>query len=232
MQELFPDTPKSLLPLGDKTVIDAQLKLLDLPDISDIFILSNEQYHKKFQDWHAVSLHPRIHIMSNGARQSSERRGAVGDMAFFVRATNCDDDLLILGNDNLFEESFAACLAFFKEKQGITIVVHPLEKTNFSLQANSLSLDPETKRIIAFASKQSAQSLPYIASLLYILPRKTVREITAYIEAGKDPDNAANLIQWLFEQGYPLYGYEMEGRRFDVGEPETYKDTIRTWNAR
>lgn len=232
LKPLFPDLPKSLLPLGSRKVIDAQIEKIFPINALPIFVLTNNVFYNSLKQWHIAFPHrDNIHIITNDVNNEREKKGAIGDLDFFIKKIKPEDDLLILGNDNLFNASFEGIINFFTQQCDATVIaLHHIKNTNLSRQGDDVVFDDKTKRIISFRqiSEQSDKrpQSPYIASLLYLLPNSMLRLTDAYLQDGQNPDNAGAFIAWLVDRGYPVFGYEMPGKRFDVGDIEAYQSTL------
>jgi NDP-sugar pyrophosphorylase family protein len=232
MEQFAPGQPKSFLALGKGIVIDEQVRLLREAGVENIYILTNAKYRNAFDDWRKEAEQSKIIILNNTVTRHEVRNGAIGDLDFFVRTVEPRGSFLVLGSDNLFDTSLRDIVDFFKKDDTRGIVgVHLFEKTNFLKQENEAVMDPATHRLLALNSKPSAPISPYLASMIYLLPQNLLYKTKEFLAAGENHDNAARFIAWLVEQGFPIFCYEMAGRRFDVGSPETYQATIRDFKV-
>ena len=230
LRPLTNDIPKSLLPLCGRKVIDEQLAAIVSANLSEIFIVTNSKFRALLENWQlSSSRRARIKIMDDGVKEEIERKGAVGDLAFFIEKANPKDSLFVLGSDNLFEEDFNGIINFFSaQNEAIVVAISHLKNANLSRQPNEVSLD-SAGRIIDFREKPVQPKSPYFASLLYLLPESKLSLAAEYTSSRRDPDNAGNLIAWLVEEGEPVFGYKMKGRRFDIGDPKSYHSTQRDY---
>lgn len=232
LKPLFPNLSKSLLPLGNRNVIEAQIEKILPTNACPIFVLTNNVFYNSLNQWHISSPYrDNIHIIANGVSNEREKKGAIGDFDFFIKKIKLEDDLLILGNDNLFNASFEGIINFFtQQRDAAVIALHHIKNTNLSRQGDDVVFDDKTKRIISFRQipEQSGErpQSPYIASLLYLLPNSMLHLTDTYLRDGQNPDNAGAFIVWLIDRGYPVFGYEMPGKRFDVGDIRAYQSTL------
>ncbi|TSC69722.1 MAG: glucose-1-phosphate thymidylyltransferase, partial [Parcubacteria group bacterium Gr01-1014_70] len=79
-------TGKSLLPLGNRFVIDFQIDALTrTPTVEHIFVVTNEKFYPLMKDWLDTSPRKkRITLVSNGVKVVEERKGVFGDLQFFL----------------------------------------------------------------------------------------------------------------------------------------------------
>ena len=104
---LYPLTenfPKALLPIGGRPIADYILDQIDaLPDVDQIYVLSNHKYAGAFADWakdHALK--HKLTVVDDGTANAETRLGAIGDIWFAIEKMHIDDDLLVVAGDNYF----------------------------------------------------------------------------------------------------------------------------------
>ena len=54
--------------------------------------------------------------------------------------------------------------------------------------------------------------------------------IRRYLEEGNNPDQPGRLVQWLYPQ-LPVYAWQVPGRWYDIGSPETLAQADREFSA-
>ena len=220
--------PKSLLPLGDGTVIDAQLHwLFACKDIAKIVVVSNQKFYDLFVRWREGSVfRNQINIINDGVAHENSRLGAIGDLAFVFERCPDADDLLVLGSDNLFEDEVTGLVERFKhEKEKFVVVtIHDFRKTLATVQPNEVSMDTNNT-LTYFKEKPKQPATSDFVSLLYVLPKTYFVRVTEYLVEGNNPDNAGSFIEWLVKNKYQVRGFRMSGRRFDIGDVASYRAT-------
>ncbi|MDP3725743.1 MAG: sugar phosphate nucleotidyltransferase [bacterium] len=221
-------TGKSLLPLGDRFVIDVQVDaLMRTSLIGHLFVITNEKFYPVMRRWQENSAYKEhITLVSNGVSVLEKRKGAFGDLQYILENTEIDDDVLVLGNDNLFEDSLEPIIQFAKKQNAMTVSVNEFVKTNCTTQTNEVILNQKTFRVQRFHDKLRLATSPYYASFLYVIPRHQLDTIKDFLESqryNQEPTN--HFIAWALDHNYPFYGFPMSGRRFDTGDPTSYKNT-------
>src|SRR5208282_861007 len=99
------DTPKPLIPVGDRPLIDYVVdKLQTINSLSEIVVVSNNKFTPHFQKW-ATSRGGKlpIRVVNDGTNTPEERLGSVGDIRFVWEREGSLQDWLIIGGDNLFD---------------------------------------------------------------------------------------------------------------------------------
>src|SRR5208282_883112 len=79
----FKDTPKPLIPVGERPLIDYVVdKLSDIKLLNEIVVVSNNKFTAHFQKWAAHRQGLPIRIVNDGTNSPEERLGSVGDIRF------------------------------------------------------------------------------------------------------------------------------------------------------
>ena len=111
------DAPKPMIPVAGRPMIEYLLdKILPRSEISHIFIVSNEKFSHVFETWLEKNPNPKITIVNDGTTSNETRLGPVGDLQFLLDKYTIDEDVLILGGDNLFEDSLDEVISILNEK--------------------------------------------------------------------------------------------------------------------
>ena len=217
------DKPKSLLSLGKDTVIDEQLRwLFSCKDINRVVIVSNQKFFDTFTKWRKQSPYrERIEILNDGITDEKNQLGAIGDLVFTVKKIGKLDDLLVLGSDNLFDDNLDEMADNFNDNKNITVAIHNFKKSLVSVQSNEVKLDNDGF-ITYYKEKPAKPMTADFVSLLYIFPKEFLPKTSKYLAEGNKSDNAGSLIEWLVKKNYKVRGFKMFGRRFDVGDIESY----------
>ena len=110
-------TPKPLLPVCGKTVLDHLVDDLSQSDIISRFIIvSNHKFIDQFEKWAKEKNIPQsIVVLDDGSVSNDTRLGAVADIEFAERETGFDGDLMVVAGDNLLDFSLISFVDYFKE---------------------------------------------------------------------------------------------------------------------
>ncbi len=229
---LTANTPKPLLAIADKPVIEWTLDLL-LPrkEIDKIFIVSNHLFYTNYEKWLAEKMEQRaglfrtygkkIVLCDDMSQNTNDKLGAIGDIRFVIKKASIKDDLLIVAGDNLFEINFTDFIKRFK-KQGTTIALKDFKGSSRGLvsQYGVVTLDAE-KKIIDFEEKPAQPQSALVALCLYIFAKGDLNLIDKYLNKGFNPDAPGYYLQWLYKQK-EIYGYTLKGKWFDIGDIDSY----------
>ena len=227
LRPLTNKVPKSLLPFTkNTTILDKHLEKLS--GTSDkVYIETNNRFSGILKEWvESSNKRDKIVIIDNGVSEESEIKGPFGDILYFIEHENIDDDLLIIGSDNLLvDESYQDIIKFFKKNNAMVAVVSTLEKTNMIRQENDTILAKDGTHIINFRHKASPPYIsPYFASFIYLIPKAKLYLIKEYVKnMSYAPDPKEHFIGWAIKGGHDFFAYKLNGRRFDTGTIENYE---------
>ncbi len=107
---LYPLTlnqPKPLLPVAGKPMLEHVLdNLANVPYIDHAYIVTNAKFVSHFENWAANYKHPNLRfgftIVNDKSTDDSNKLGAIGDLHLVITANKIDDDIIVVGGDNLF----------------------------------------------------------------------------------------------------------------------------------
>lgn len=226
---LYPLTieyPKPLLKVGDRPIIDYILEKLERIDaVEEILIVSNTKFIGRFRQWaKGIKCSKRISLIDDLTRDYQHRRGAIGDMIFAIRKKRINDDLLVVGGDNIFDGTLDKFLQFAKaHKPHPLIGVFNIRRKEKARHYGVVKLDKK-KRLIAFQEKPEKPHSALVAMCLYYFPKQSLSFIKEYIETRADKHDATGFyIDWLSKRVQVL-GFVFHGRWYDIGLPKIYKE--------
>lgn len=221
------DLPKSLLPVGGRTILDRILgKVEVVREIDRVLIVTNSRFYGQFRDF-AASYRgaKRVSVLDDGTMDNDHRLGAIADLDFAVREEGLEEDLMVLAGDNLFDFDLAEFARFFQDKRADCITCHPLEKVEELRRTGVVELSPD-HRVIGFEEKPAAPKSTWAVPPFYLYRRETLPLIAEYLCGGGNPDAPGNFVPWLSAR-VPVYAYSFSGRRYDIGNLESYREAQR-----
>jgi glucose-1-phosphate thymidylyltransferase len=137
-------------------------------------------------------------LIDDLTKELDERLGAIGDMHFVVKEARLDDDCLVIGGDNLFDEDLHGFLSFAKtHSPHPTIGVYDILHKEHASKYGVVKLDAH-HRVIDFQEKPKVPESTFIAMCLYYFPRQRLGLIREYMESKTDKQDATGFyIDWL-----------------------------------
>src|SRR3990167_4659761 len=95
---LTKDTPKPLLKISQKPIIEHIIKKLEKIDgVNKIFIVTNNKFEQHFKAWlKDFEAAKPIEVINDGTKSNEDRLGALGDVNYLVEKNNLDDDIIVI----------------------------------------------------------------------------------------------------------------------------------------
>lgn len=224
---LTTNTPKPLLDVAGRPLIEHILeKLVPLKGIEEVFVVTNKKFYRTFQSW-AKKAGPRypfpVVVVNDGTTSPETRLGSVGDIAFVIEDRRINDDLLVLGGDNLFDYSLSGSLAFAKTKRNkVMLGLYDIRDLKAATMYGVATIAKDGK-VTRFEEKPAKPQSTLIAMCYYYFPRKTLGYLNQYIKASGKMDKAGDYIKWLAQEK-GVYGFKFKGKWYDIGSFDSYKD--------
>ena len=231
MYPLTEQTPKALLPIGASSILGLLVQKLapSAMEVRRIVLVSNHRFVEPFQQWFSNTRVPAPWtVLDDGSTSDANRLGSVGDLAFAIRQEKIDDDLLVLGGDNLFEGKLTGFMELAREKGGITLGAYELPDLGPASKYGVLSVDT-SGRITAFTEKPDRPASRLISTAIYFFPRSALPRVLEYVSSSQSADTLGSFISWLIIREV-VHAYRFPGRWFDIGDIASYKHAQETFH--
>ena len=233
---LYPLTltqPKPLLTVAGKPMLEHVIdNLRTCLHIDHAYIVTNAKFADHFQAWSDSYDRPEFHFrfttINDGSTDDSNKLGAIGDMHLVLTKHDIDDDIMVVGGDNLFSEDLVLFGEFCKDKNAPVLAVYDVGDLEEIKKYNSIEIDGEG-RITFFEEKPAQPKSTLTGIALYFYPRSTLPLIKQYIAEGNNPDQPGRLVQWMYSRT-PFYTWTVPGLWFDVGSKETLEEANRVFS--
>jgi glucose-1-phosphate thymidylyltransferase len=231
---LYPLTlnqPKPLLPVAGKPMMEHVLdNVADISYIDQAYIVTNAKFETHFENWargYRPDLHFRFTIVNDGSTDDSNKLGAIGDMHLVLTKFAIDDDIIVIGGDNLFSSDLAEFGEYCAAKKAPVTGVYDVGDLEAIKKYNAIEIDAEN-RITYFEEKPKEPKSTLTGIALYYYPKSTLPLIHQYIAEGNNPDQPGRMVQWLYPR-VPFYVWKVPGLWFDVGSIETLEEANRVF---
>lgn len=229
---LYPITkhiPKPLLVVQGKPIVNHLIeKVHAVKDIDEVFVITNDKFYSSFKNWQVAAKEVfkglSIKVINDGSTSPEDRKGAMGDVGFVVRERDVKDDLLVLGGDNLFDESLEKFVKFsLSENRKATIGLFDINDKKHASKFGVVDLDGDG-RLVYFEEKPKSPKSSLIAMCLYYFSAESLELIFKYLKETSHHDTTGDFINWLHKK-IPVYGFIFKGRWDDIG----HIDSLCSW---
>jgi glucose-1-phosphate thymidylyltransferase len=220
------DTPKPLLEVGGKPMVENVLDAVLPIGVDEIYLVTNSRFAGRFHDW-AGEYEREVRVIDDGTTDDATKRGAIGDIALVLDRERIDDDLAVVAGDNLFGERL---MGFPPRRDAPVLAVYDVGDLEAIKQYNAIEIDGDG-RITFFEEKPAEPRSTLTGIALYFYPRDALPMIRRYVEEGLNPDQPGRLVQWLYPQ-LPVYTWGVPGLWFDIGSKEQLAEADRIFSAR
>ncbi len=198
---LYPLTlncPKPLVEVAQKSIIDRILEKVDkIGYIDHTYIITNEKFLPDFTAWSATAKYNApLSVFSDGTTSENDRLGALGDIAFAINTCNINDDLMIIGGDNLFEFSLECLVQKFKLQRNHVVAARDIKDKQLATKFGVLSVNKDGQ-VTSFVEKPEHPESTLIATLIYIFPKEKLSLISTYLHNKGAKDRAGDYLAWL-----------------------------------
>jgi glucose-1-phosphate thymidylyltransferase len=224
MWPLTKNKPKVLLQIAGKPILDYIIEILEpIPTINKIFIDINKKFENHFSNYLKQKTTKKdISLFIEDTHSEMEKLGSVGGLSHLIRETNIEDELLVVGGDNILSFNMFEFIDYFKSINANTIALCNVKSKLKARLYGVVNLDHNNK-IIDFEEKPYKPKSTLVSTACYAFTQKGVNKILNYIDKGKDPDKMGSFIQWLYKNDI-VYGFIFKGIWFDIGSFESYNE--------
>lgn len=229
---LYPLTenfPKPLLSIGGKTILDWLIDdISGSGEIEQFVIISNHKFLKHFENW-SKEKEQNIVVLDDGTTSNETRLGAVMDIQFAIESLNLCDDLLIIAGDNVLDFSLKSFVDYAKEKN-TSCIMRYYEENQSKLSKSGVLEIGENDRVLSMEEKPNVPKSHWCCPPFYFYTSQDSLLIKKAIEDGCGTDAPGSYVSWLATKS-TVHAMEMPGKRYDIGNLESYEHVKRTYNG-
>ena len=230
---LYPLTenfPKPLLEVAGKPILDWLIDdMASTGMVEEYIVISNHKFAHIFEEWAAKKSDATIRVIDDGTTSNETRLGAVKDIQFAIEQLQLDDDLLVMAGDNLLDFSLGEFMRYGKEKNA-TCVMRYYEASEARLHKTGVIEIDANDGILSFEEKPAQPKSHWCVPAFYYYTREDSLLIKKGIESGCGTDAPGSFIAWLSGQT-KVYAWEMPGRRYDIGNLESYEEVKQNYKG-
>ena len=226
LQAISKNTAKPLLPINGKPLIDFILdRIVDLKNLTEIIVVTNSKFYADFQNWARSHKQVKIpiQVLNDGSTAPENRLGSIGDINFVLHQVKMEEDLLVVGGDNLFDYSLADYTFFAqKNRPAATIGLYDIGNLSEATKYGVVAIDAKGK-VTSFEEKPPQPKSTFISMCCYYFPVASFSLVKRYLESSNKSDLAGDYIKWL-SLNSEVYGFKFNGKWYDIGSVESYHE--------
>ncbi len=233
---LYPLTlnqPKPLLSVAGKPMLEHVLdNVRTIEAIDHAYVVTNQKFTSHFQKWSEGYQRPNLNfaftIVNDHSTDDTNKLGAIGDLHLVLTTYKLDDDIIVVGGDNLFSNDLREFGEYCQKQNAPVTGVYDVGDLEQIKKYNAIEID-ENHRITYFEEKPKEPKSTLTGIALYYYPKPVLPLIGQYIAEGNNPDQPGRLVQWLYPR-VPFYVWKVPGIWFDVGSIETLEEANRVFS--
>ena len=221
---LTKNTPKGLLPIGRKSILDFIVDQIEtIKEIDEIFIISNHKFYENFYAWSKTrKTHLEITVLDDNTTDDTNKLGAIGDILYTIENGGIKEDVLIMAGDNFFTFELSDYIDFYKRVNADTILVKEINNIKELQRMGNAILD-SNDIVVAMEEKPKAPKSNCAVFASYVYKKETLPLIKQYLDEGNNPDAPGFFPSWLHKIK-PVYAYKFKGECYDIGTRESYAE--------
>jgi NDP-sugar pyrophosphorylase family protein len=202
MRPLTDDTPKSLLPVAGRPILDHLVDdLREWTALDAVHVAVNHRDAEAFRAW-ATDRGPvldeadvTLEVHDDGVSSTDEQLGAVGDLRFLLETVGLPDDgALVSGGDSLYRFPLAPLLNAF---DGATTQVLALHEPDPERRRHSSVLRLDGPQVTGLVEDPEETASERICPSFHLLTPDALSTVNPYLGAGHDPDTLGTFIDHL-----------------------------------
>jgi len=230
---LTKETPKPLLPVGGRPIIEHILeKLVCIPEIEKIIVSVNSKFEKNFTEWSkGLDLKTPVEIVTEPSKSEEEKFGAIGALEFVLNRKAVNGDLLVVAGDNIFDFEMGDFLECNKNHGSSVVAFYDMGDIEKIRNKYGVAVLDGDGKVMEFQEKPAEPKTTLVSTGCYFFPGKVVSMIHDYLRDGNNPDAPGFFISWLHKK-VPVQGFVFSGRWFDIGCIESYQKADREFSKK
>ena len=219
------DTPKALLPIGRRVLLDFIIDKVR-PFNTKVYVVTNNKFYSKIGEWAENVQGVNIEVVNDNTNSPEERLGAIGDIKFILDKKGIEEDVLILGSDNIFDWELEGFVKFSSDKNAFCMGAYDIKDLNLAKRFGTVKID-SSSRIVDMREKPESPESSLIAACIYYFPKSRMFLLDKYMQGNLDRDASGKFIEWVYKKE-SAFGYVFSGVWLDIG----HKDSLEEANSK
>lgn len=224
---LTENTPKALLPIGKRRMLDYLMdSISSVPEIKEAVIVSNHRFADQFADWavSAADTYPglKLTVLDDGTTTNENRLGAVGDIQFALEKLDIHDDVLVTASDDFFTFDLRDFIADYHAHGQNLLLGQRIESLEDLRRFAVAELDAEG-RVQSLEEKPQDPRSDIAIYALYVYRPDALPLFRQYLDEGNNPDSPGHFPEWLYPRRETRV-WLFTGECIDIGTVDSYNE--------
>jgi glucose-1-phosphate thymidylyltransferase len=217
---LTKNTPKALLEVGERTIMEHVLHLLEkIPSVSGIYLTTNEKFAPNFRKFLETWKGSKpIEVVVENTRSNSKKYGTVGGLLHLLRKGLLNERVMVMAADNVFDSSVLELLNSMAQADEDAVILHDTKDLEIAKSYGVCKVDA-SGLIVDFEEKPEKPKSALVSTGCYVLRRETLAMMPEYEASGGGMDRMGDFIKWLVSKRR-VRGHVYAGKWFDIGTHE------------
>lgn len=222
------DKPKALLPIKGVPLLEHLLKKVEpLEEIEQIYLSVNKRFEQQFSAFLQHRSSPKfIKLIVEPSTKEEEKLGAVRGLDYAINQEKIDEPLLVINGDNLFETGLFGLLLLYKRMKASVVGLVDV-RTEERAQRLGVAEVNASGKIISFEEKPTQPKSTLASTGIYVFTAPALRKLDTYLK-DHPGDRPGDFIAWLARED-KVMGFVLQGKWFDIGSQEEYKQAEEEW---
>ena len=215
------NTPKALLPIAGKPILDYVMEKLEAfnPPLKKIVLSTNQRFQPQFKEYLASRKYRNVVVLPDDSEDEMQKPGAIKAMAN-ITAFADEDDVFVIAGDGMFTDDLFGMMETFKQKKTAVVSLYEVRSVEEAKRCAVVKVDKKGK-IIELIEKPTAPKTAMVCGAVYVFPKSIGKRLAEYLSIGLPTDQPGRFVEWLYSKE-PVYGYMLKDYLWDIGTHEAY----------
>ncbi len=215
---LTQDRAKPLLPVAGKPIIEYIFTKLPA-ELGRPLLSTNARFAPDFKRW-GEERGVEFELIVEPTRSEAEKLGTIGALRFLVEERGINEDLLVIGGDNLFEFELQEMIATYHGRP--LLALHELKDPERVRGRYGVAVVRDG-RIVEFQEKPEEPRSTLVSTACYLYPAEILPLFGEFLAAAPRGHDAPGYFnQWLLTKGLELEAFIFTEPWYDIGDRESY----------
>ena len=223
---LTQDTPKCLLPVGGRSILELLCEKTSLlKNLKEIVVVTNDKFFVQLENWKSQTKSKiPLNILNDGTRSNEARLGAIGDFGLAIHQARIDSDVLLLAGDNLFDQDFGDFVSFAGQKpDALTVAVHDLKDPALAAKKYGVLEVDASGQVLNLEEKPENPKTSLIGMGVYYFPRSILKWVPIYLSEKNSKDAPGYFVRWLLKK-IKIFSFLFQGLWYDIGDLKSLEE--------